>query len=193
MFTSTQFDLDTIRESEKRIFEHIGRLTVASAQIDQYLSSLLAWMTGSPNHEAARQIFEGEQVNVKLRLLTRALPDAWTDKKRLKTAIGMIQDYRNKLAHSVMGWSLSIPSGDVSYHLTREYKGGLQEAVDFDELQLWETRAAVLGAGLFVLTKIFLRHRDIIEADLRDLIREYFKEPTDEQQEAIDHVLPPLR
>lgn len=193
MFSSTQFDLDAIRESERRMFEHIGRLTVASAQIDQYLSSLLAWMTGSPNHEEARQIFEGEQVNVKLRLLTRALPDAWTDKKRLNAAIEMIQKYRNKLAHSVMGWSLSIPSGDVSYHLTREYKGGVQEAVDFDELQLWETRAAVLGAGLFVLTKFFLRSGDIIEADLRDLILDYFTEPTIEQQAAIDYVLPPSR
>ncbi len=74
---------------------------MSSAQMDQSLSSLLAWATGSPDHDLARKIFEG-QVNVKMRLLARALLDEWGDKKRLKDAIGMIQDYRNKLAHSVV-------------------------------------------------------------------------------------------
>jgi len=192
MITSTVFDLQNMRKSENRIFEHIGRLTVASAQIDQHLSSLLAWMTGAPNQKEARKIFEGEQVNVKLRLLTRALPDEWPDKKRFKAAVGMVQEYRNKLAHSVTGWKLNVPSGEVSHHLHREYKGGIKEAVDFDELQLWETRAEVLGAGLFVLTKFFLGSHDIIEADLRDLILEFITEPTPEHQAAIDFILPAM-
>lgn len=150
-------------------------------------------MTGAADHDAARQIFEGEQVSAKMRLLTRALPDSWADKKRLKTAVGMIQDYRNKLAHSVFGWELILPSGQVSYHLHREYKGGLQEVIDFDELQLWEARAEVLGAGLFILTKFFLRSGDIVEADLRELILEFYTQPTSEHLEAIDFILPPAR
>lgn len=193
MITSTQVDIGAMRETEKRIFEHIGRLTVLSAQIDQSLSSLLAWMTGAPDHDQTRKIFEGEQVNVKLRLLTRALPEEWPDKKRLKTAIGMIQDYRNRLAHSVVSSTISIPSGAVNFHMQREQKAGLPEAVDFDELQLWEARAEVLSIGLFTLSKIFLRDRSIMEADLRDLIFRFITNPSIEQQQAIDHVLPPVQ
>ncbi len=181
-----------MRETEKRILEHIGRLTVLSAQIDQHLSSLLAWMTTSADHDVTRRIFEGEQVSVKLRLLERALPDEWADRKRLRKAIDKIQIYRNKLAHSVVGAKISIASGAVDFYMEREKEPGLQETVDFDELQLWETRAEMLGVGLLVLTRFFLGRRDILEADLRDLILDFFTEPTVEQQNAIDHILPPL-
>lgn len=190
MITSSRVDIEAMRDTERRILEHIGRLTVLSAQIDQHLSSLLAWMTNSPDHDLTRRIFEGEQVGVKLRLLDRALPDEWADKKRFRIAVDMIQKYRNKLAHSVVSSKISFPGGMVNFHLEREKYPGLQEVVDFDELQLWETRAEVVGVGLFALSKVFLRDRNLIEADLRDLTLRFFTNLTAEQQQAIDHVFP---
>ncbi|MEV8147359.1 hypothetical protein AB0O52_04315 [Arthrobacter sp. NPDC080073] len=169
MINSRSFDLDSVRENEDRIFEHIGRFTVLAAHVDQKLSVLLAWMTGAADRKAAQRIFEGEQVSTKVRLLKRALPDDWPDKKRLLVAVDTIQKYRNSLTHSTVHSLLTVETGDVNYVKKREYQGGQIDVIDLAELKTRELRVSMLDASLLTLTGTFLCNHDIRDVDLRTL------------------------
>lgn len=190
LIISRSFDLDSVRENEARIFEHIGRFTVFAAHVDQKLSVLLAWMTGAADRKAAQRIFEGEQVSTKVRLLKRALPDDWPDKKRLLAAVDTVQKYRNSLAHSTVHSLLTVETGDVNYVKKREYQGGQSDVIDLTELKTWELRVSMLDASLLALTGTFLCSHDIREADLRALCFQVRHDPTPQNLAALEGILP---
>lgn len=190
MITSQSFDLAAVRKEENRIYEHIGRFTVRAAMMDQMLTVLLDWMAGSADRGAAQSIFEGEQVSVKQRLLKRALPDQWADKKRLHAAVQMIQGYRNGLAHSVVAPIFAISEGTYAHYKRREQTGLVPEAIDLTELELWEHRASAVNLALTLLTKFFRHDRDICEADLRQMVLDFMERPDNDLRAALDYVLP---
>lgn len=190
MLISHSFNLETSGVEEARIFEHIGRFTVQAAHVDQRLSVLLAWATGAPDWKSAQSIFEGEHVSIKVRLLRKALPDDWADKKALMNAVTMIQDYRNSLAHSTVHTLLNVGTGDTRYVKKRESKGGQRETIDLEELKTWELRASMLLSALLVLTNVFLVTQDIRQAELRKLCFQVRHDPTTETLAALDFILP---
>lgn len=190
MLISHSFNLETVGVDEARIFEHIGRFTVAAAHIDQRLSVLLAWATGAPGWKTAQNIFEGEQVSTKVRLLKRALPDNWADKKAMLNAIKMIQDYRNSLAHSTVHTLINVDTGDIQHVKKREFKGGQREPIDLEELKAWELRASMLLSAFLALTNAFLVTHDIRDAELRKLSFQVRHDPTPDTLAALDFILP---
>lgn len=91
MITVATVSIDKIRENQRRIYEHIGRYTAASAGLDQLLGRLLAGLSLKPATTF------GAKVN---RLAESPQMNAWTEWGALHTWLNEIKDYRNRLAHS---------------------------------------------------------------------------------------------
>lgn len=188
MIHAQTINLEAIREDETKIYEHIGRFTAAAAQMDQALTAMLGWMTGARDPDAAQAMFVGEQVSVKLRLLERAIPADWDDKKLFFKAIDKVQDYRNRLAHSIVASHIVIGTGEVNFYSKRERKTAAQETINLSELRLWESRISAVNLALFALTHS--RNQDIRAVSLRDLAQSVFPETGEAIQAGIDEMFP---